>query len=77
MRAIITITEVLSMPGRYTVTCSARKDKRGYVHPTDVHGAEAAAAQALEYSIRCAGGYAIVGPAKVMQHIPDDMRSRA
>lgn len=77
MRAIITVTESRSMPGRFTVTCSARKDKRGYIHPADVFGDAGAAAKALEYAIDCGGGYAIVAPANVSRHIPDDMRSRS
>lgn len=64
------------MPGRYTVTCSARRDKRGHIHHADVSGEAAAAAKALEYGIDCAGGYAIIAPAHVAKHIPDDMRAR-
>lgn len=74
-RAIITVTEYRPAPGRFTVTCSARRDRRGRLHPADVYGEEAAAAKALEYAIDCRSGYAIVAPAKVSAYIPEDMRS--
>jgi hypothetical protein len=77
MRAIITVTESRSMHGRFKVQSSANKDRRGVILSADVTGAEAAAAQALEYAMRVgAVGYAIIAPASVSAHIPDDMRSR-
>ena len=78
MRAIITVTESRSMRDRFTVQSSANKDRRGVIRAADVRGADAAAAQALEYALRVgAVGYAIVAPACVNAHIPEDMRSRA
>jgi hypothetical protein len=66
------------MRGRYTVKSSANKDRRGIIPAADVQGADAAAAQALEYAQRVgAVGYAIVGPAAVLALIPPDMRQRA
>lgn len=78
MRIIITVTESRSMKGRYTVKSSANKDRRGIVHAADVTGADAAAAQALEYAMRVGSvGYAIVAPSAVLACIPEDMRQRA
>lgn len=77
MRAIITVTESRSMPGRYAVTSSANKDRRGHIHSADVTGPEAAAAKALEYAVRVGAiGYSIISPSSVAKHIPDDMRNR-
>lgn len=76
MRAIIAVTESGSMPGRYTVTCDARRSRAGYLHPADVRGAHAAAAKAMEYAIDVRGvGYAIFAPRDVIAMIPEDMRS--
>lgn len=77
MRAIITVTESRSLPGTFTITCSARKNKNGVIYPAEARGAAGAAAKALEYAIDCREGYAIVAPENVSKHIPDDMRSRA
>lgn len=78
MRAIITVTESRSMPGRFNVQSSANKDRRGVIHTADVTGASAAAAKALEYAMRVgAVGYAIIAPSNVSAHIPGDMRSRS
>ena len=77
MRAIITVNESRSSPGRFTVKSSANKDRRGVIHGADVFGADAAAAKALEYAMRVGAiGYAIIAPASVNAHIPEDMRSR-
>lgn len=77
IRTIITATEDRTRPGSFTVMSSARKDKRGIVHPFTAYGSEEAAAKALEYAIDCRGGYAIVAARKVLEHIPSDMRERA
>lgn len=76
MRAIITVTNSRSMPGTYTITCSARRDKRGYLPQAEVYGASGAAAKALEYAIEHGVGYAIVAPDEVSAFIPNDMRAR-
>ena len=76
-RAIITVTETLSMPGRFAIKCDARRDKRGIVPTAEARGEQAAAAKALEYAIAIRSrGYAIVAPAKVLNCIPQDMRER-
>jgi hypothetical protein len=77
MRAIIAVTEARSMPGRYTVSCDARRSKSGHLHPADIRGASAAAAKAMEYAVDLRGrGYAIFAPSDVISLIPHDMRSR-
>ena len=77
MRAIITVTEYPSMPGRYKVTSDANKDRRGVVRPVDAKGAGAAAAEAMRLAINAGEeGYAIFGSEAVMKLIPADMRSR-
>lgn len=78
MRAIITVTEFRSMPGRYSVKSDANKDRRGVMHVVDVRGADAAAAHAMELASRLGSrGYAIIAPAAVAAYIPEDMRQRA
>ena len=78
MRAIITVTESRSMPGRYSVKSDANKDRRGVMHVADVRGADAAAAQAMELATRLGSrGYAIIAPSAVLACIPEDMRQRA
>lgn len=78
MRAIITVTEFPSMPGRYNVKSDAETDSRGFNRPRDVAGAEAAAAAAMEYAQRCGSrGYVIFAPRRVLDLIPEDMRGRS
>jgi hypothetical protein len=75
-RAIITVTESPSMLGRYTVKCDTRRNRGGFMHPADVGGEHAAAAKAMEYAVDAGGGYVIFAPKKVIDLIPEDMRSR-
>jgi NAD(P)H-hydrate repair Nnr-like enzyme with NAD(P)H-hydrate dehydratase domain len=73
MRAIITITNYPSMPGRYRRTIS----HNGNVNKSDVvgGGAEGAAASAMEAATRFGSdGYQIFAPREVMEIIPGDMR---
>jgi len=65
--AVITITMYPSMPWRYRVDIDG-------VHLTDVGDEGNIAAAALRAAMR-AGHYVIVGPDKVMQHIPVSLRS--
>lgn len=75
MRAIITITEYPSMPGRYR--WSVQANGRTYTGEAG-WGAEAAAASAMEAAIAYGrGGYVVFAPSSVLKLIPDDMRSRA
>lgn len=76
MRAIITVTEYPSMPGRFTVKVSGP----GMRHPASADASDPgeAAAKAMSYAISFgSGGYQIFGSEKVMSQIPDDMRGRA
>jgi len=77
MRAIITVTEYPSMPGRYIVKSGVASDSRGQIVPRDVSGAEAAAAVAMEFAQRCRSGYQIFAPRRVLDMIPEDMRGSA
>lgn len=76
MRAIITVTEYPSMPGRYVVKSSGVVDRRGKAKAYDVRGAEAAAANAMEFAMREKNGYQIFAPKDVLECIPIDMRGR-
>ena len=76
-RAIITVVEYPSMPGRYKIKSDAAKDRRGVLFCADVRGAAAAAAAALEYAQRLGSrGYQIFAPDAVAVMIPADMRVR-
>lgn len=63
-RAIITISEFASIPGKYTVRSDKARDRRGVIFERNVDGASAAAAVALELGMLAgASGYQIFGPA--------------
>lgn len=70
MRAIITVTEMPTMPGRYTVRSSESPRAR------DVNNPAAAAAAAMEFALRAPAGYQVFAPEDVLRHIPQDMRGR-
>lgn len=74
MSAIITVTEMPSMPGRFT--CSVKGDGfREMVGLSAGHDPSAAAAKAMELSITHGRqGYAIFGPQKVLDCIPPELR---
>lgn len=75
MTAIITITEMASMPGRMTYTL---KSGRTVIKGNDA-GSDpaAAAAKAMDLAISYGQrkGYAIFAPQKVLDHIPAGLRS--
>lgn len=76
-RAVITISEYASMPGRYIVRSDKARDRRGQIFERQAFDASAAVAIALELGMLAgAGGYEIFGPAAVLSEIPVDMRSR-
>lgn len=76
-RAIITVVEYPSMPGRYKIKSDAAKDKRGIMFCADAKGEAAAAAIALELAQRVGSrGYQIFATEKVSAMIPSDMRGR-
>ena len=75
MKTIITIIESPAMPGRYTYTMKqGKKVLRGNDAGSDP---AAAAAKAVDLAIAfpMSKGYVILGPEKVLQHIPKDIRS--
>jgi hypothetical protein len=73
---IITITESASMPGRYT--CTTKKGA-GRTYTGDVKGCDpgSAAAIAMERALNAGGAYLILGPKKVMDFIPAEMRVKS
>ncbi len=73
-KVIITITEMLSMPGRYvyTLMVNSRRISTGNDAGRDP---AAAAAKAVELAINNPGDYVILAPAKVMAFIPESIRS--
>ena len=75
MKAIITITEHPSMPGRFQYSLQrGRITLKGH---DAGHDPAAAAAKAMELSISYgAGGYAIFGPQKVLDQIPIELRAK-
>ena len=78
VRAIISVVESRAKPGRFEVSCDARRSKNGYLHPYDARGAGAAAAKAMQYATSVGSrGYAIFAPDSVLAMIPADMRQRA
>lgn len=70
----ITITESSSMPGRFQIH-KAKGRAQTYVSESRDPGD--AAAKALNSAQGAAGAYCIIGPAKVMAFIPEQVRSRA
>jgi hypothetical protein len=72
---IIAITEDRSMPGNFDTTAPGRSRHRPFVYRD--FGEEAAAARGLELALRCGGPYHIAAPAKVLAHIPAELRTRA
>lgn len=78
MRAIITVEESTSMRGRFYLSVQARGLKRPIKRDEAGQGPEAAAASAMQAAISFGGtGYHIFAPKKVLDLIPNDMRSRA
>ena len=63
------------MPGRYTCT---HKKGAGRAHTGDVNGCDpgSAAAYAMERALNAGGAYLILGPKKVMDFIPVEMRCK-
>lgn len=66
----ITITEYASMPGRFTVTGPKKNQSR------DAFDAGNAAAIAINYANSVNSSYVIVGSNKVMELIPEQIRSK-
>lgn len=74
MHTIITITESSSMPGRFSQT--HKKGNGRTFHGDAGHDPGAAAAVAMSLALSCSGAYLILGPKKVMDFIPVEMRSK-
>lgn len=77
MITVITVTEMASMPGRFT--CTHRTGAAGRVYNTTHAGgdASAAAAYAVQIALQSGGDYVILGPQKVLDCIPVQIRTRA
>jgi hypothetical protein len=77
MTTVITVNEFASMPGRFE--CAHQTGPTGRVYNTTHAGGgpEAAAAYAVKIALQAAGPYVILGPKKVLDCIPPDIRSRA
>lgn len=64
------------MPGNYDTTAPGRYYRhRPFVYRD--YGEEAAAGRALSIALRCSGPYHIAAPAKVLAHIPAEIRTRS
>lgn len=75
MTTVITITEMASMPGRFC--CDHQVNGRGRIYRTSHAGSDPAGAAA--YAVHIAldySRYVILGPQKVLDHIPPEIRSR-
>lgn len=74
MLTLITVTEMKSMPGRY---CCEHKTGNGRLHSTTHAGSDPAEAAAYAMSIAVNHNeYVIFGPARVLDCIPADLRSK-
>lgn len=71
-RTIITVTEMASMPGRFEINIKRHGKPQRYLSGARDPGD--AAAKALSAAAGEAR-YVIVGPIKVMSHIPEDVRA--
>lgn len=72
---VITVTESRSMPGTFTIKSDANKDSRGFILPKETHGAEAAAAMAMQLAQSCSE-YHVFAPKHVIELIPPDLRAK-
>ena len=77
MTTIITVTEMASMPGRFE--CTHQTGPRGRVYNTTHAGSgpEAAAAYAVQIALQTGGPYFIMGPKKLLDCIPPEIRVRS
>jgi hypothetical protein len=76
MKAIITITECSSMPGRFQY--SFQRGKKVLKGRDAGNDPAAAAAKAIDLSMGYgAAGYVIFGPQKVLDHLPRELRAKA
>ena len=74
-QTIVTAGEFMSMPGRFYYTLMVNNRRVSCGKDCGSGGPEAAAAKAVELAINYGGEYLILGPAKVMRHIPESIRS--
>lgn len=75
MTTVITITEMASMPGRFC--CDYQVNGRGRVYSTTHGGKDPAGAAAYAVSIALKySQYVILGPQKVLDCIPPQIRNR-
>ena len=74
---IITVTEMASIPGRFT--CTHQTMPRGRVYTTTHAGRDpnAAAAYAVQVALQTGGSYVIMGPKKVLDCIQPEVRARS
>lgn len=72
---IITITESPSMRNVFSQT--HKKGNGKTFHGDAGHDPGAAAAVAMQLALSCGGAYLILGPKKVMEYIPTEMRSKS